>query len=101
MAWYDRLRYRLMPYIYTLAADTFHRDGTMMRGLVMDFPADRKAWNVDDQYMFGPAFLVAPVTEFKAPARTPGPGIHEVTEYFLVGSFVSWLIPLTGLVLLG
>ena len=67
MEYYDRLRYRLMPYIYTLAADTWHRDGTIMRGLVMDFPADRRAWNIDDQYMFGPAFLVAPVTEFKRP----------------------------------
>jgi alpha-D-xyloside xylohydrolase len=41
----------------------------MMRGLVMDFPSDRKGWNVDDQYLFGPAFLVAPVTRFKARAR--------------------------------
>ncbi len=40
-----------------------------MRGLVMDFGADRKAWDIDDQYMFGPAFLVAPVTEFKARQR--------------------------------
>ncbi len=40
-----------------------------MRGLVMDFPADRKARNVDDEYLFGPAFLVAPVTEFKARSR--------------------------------
>ena len=66
---YDRLRYRLMPYIYTIAADTWHRDGTMMRGLVMDFAGDRKTWNIDDEYMFGPAFLVAPVTEFKARSR--------------------------------
>ena len=42
MEYYDRLRYRLLPYIYTLAADTWHRDGTIMRGLVMDFPADRR-----------------------------------------------------------
>jgi alpha-D-xyloside xylohydrolase len=70
MAWYDRLRYRLMPYIYTLAADTHFRDGTIMRGLVMDFPSDRKAWEIDDQYLFGPAFLVAPVTEFKARQRS-------------------------------
>ena len=70
LAWiYDRLRYRLMPYIYTIAADTYHRDGTIMRGLVMDFPADRKAWGINDQYLFGPAFLVAPVTEFKARSR--------------------------------
>ncbi|WP_284734588.1 glycoside hydrolase family 31 protein [Sphingosinicella terrae] len=69
MEWYDRLRYRLMPYIYTLAGDAHHRDGTIMRGLVMDFPADRRTWNIDDQYLFGPAFLVAPVTEFRARQR--------------------------------
>jgi alpha-D-xyloside xylohydrolase len=69
MVWYDRLRYRLMPYIYTLGADTWFKDGTIMRGLVMDFAADRKTWDVDDEYMFGPAFLVAPVTEYKARSR--------------------------------
>ena len=66
---YSRLRYRLMPYIYTLAADSYWRDGTMMRGLVMDFPTDRRVWGIDDQYMFGPAFLVAPVTAFGARSR--------------------------------
>jgi alpha-D-xyloside xylohydrolase len=66
---YDRLRYRLMPYIYTLAADTWQRSGTIMRGLVMDFADDRQVWDTDDQYMFGPALLVAPVTEFKARSR--------------------------------
>ena len=40
-----------------------------MRGLVMDFAGDRKAWNIDDQYLFGPAFLVAPVSEYKARSR--------------------------------
>jgi alpha-D-xyloside xylohydrolase len=69
MAWYDRLRYRLMPYIYTLGADTYFEGGTIMRGLVMDFAADRKVWGIDDQYLFGPAFLVAPVTEYKARSR--------------------------------
>ncbi|HET7605875.1 MAG TPA: TIM-barrel domain-containing protein [Sphingomicrobium sp.] len=69
MAWYDRLRYRLMPYIYTLGADTWFRDGTIMRALVMDFGADRNTWAIDDEYLFGPAFLVAPVTEYKARAR--------------------------------
>lgn len=69
MEYHDKLRYRLMPYIYTLAADTFHKDGTMMRGLAMDFPGDRAGWNINDQYMFGPAFLVAPVTQFKARER--------------------------------
>jgi alpha-D-xyloside xylohydrolase len=69
MAAYDRLRYRLMPYIYTIAADSALRDGTMMRGLAMDFEGDRRAWNVDDQYMFGPALMAAPVTAFRARSR--------------------------------
>jgi alpha-D-xyloside xylohydrolase len=70
MEYYDKLRYRLMPYIYTLGGDTFHKDGTIMRGLAMDFPEDRKGWNVDDEYMFGPSLLVAPVTEFRARSRS-------------------------------
>jgi len=69
MACYDHLRYRLMPYIYTLGADTYFNDGTIMRGLVMDFAADKRTWSVDDEYMFGPAFLVAPVTTYKARSR--------------------------------
>ena len=65
----DRERYRLLPYLYGAAADTYWRDGTMMRGLVMDFAADRRTWAIDDQYMLGSAFLVAPVTEYKARSR--------------------------------
>lgn len=69
LAWYDKLRYRLMPYIYTLAANTYWKDGTIMRGLVMDFPGDVKVRDIDDEYMFGPAFLVAPVAEYQARSR--------------------------------
>jgi alpha-D-xyloside xylohydrolase len=69
MSWYDRLRYRLMPYIYTAGADTYFSDGTIMRALVMDFQADKKVWEIGDEYMFGPAFLVAPVIEYKARSR--------------------------------
>src|SRR5438270_1076747 len=69
MSWYDRLRYRLMPYIYTAGADTYFHDGTLMRGLVMDFADDKRAWNISDEYLFGPAFLVAPVAEYKARER--------------------------------
>jgi alpha-D-xyloside xylohydrolase len=70
LAWYDELRYRLMPYTLTLAGETYHRDGSIMRGLVMDFPGDLKARDVNDEYLFGPAFLVAPVTAFKARSRS-------------------------------
>ena len=69
LTYYHRLRYRLLPYIYTLAAGTWFDDGTIMRPLVMDFAADRRAWNVDDEYLFGPSLLVAPVTQFGARER--------------------------------
>ena len=70
MLWYDQLRYRLMPYIYTLAAETWFKDGSIMRGMVMDYPDDVKARRINDQYMFGHAFLVAPVTDYKARSRS-------------------------------
>ena len=66
---YTQLRYRLMPYIYTLAGDAYHRDSTMMRGLVMDFPGDPAVHDIATQYMFGPALLVNPVTEYRARTR--------------------------------
>ncbi|HEU4780749.1 MAG TPA: TIM-barrel domain-containing protein, partial [Steroidobacteraceae bacterium] len=69
LLWHDKLRYRLLPYIYTLAADTYHRDGTIMRGLAMDFADDATAREVRDQYLFGKAFLVAPVYQHKARTR--------------------------------
>ena len=69
LTYYHRLRYRLMPYIYTLAAGTHFEDGTIMRPLVMDFEADRSAWSIDDQYLFGPALMVAPVTRFRERER--------------------------------
>jgi len=69
MVYYTKLRYRLMPYIYSEAGKMYHEDGTLMRGLVMDFPSDKTAIDLDDQYMFGPAFLVNPVHEFEARSR--------------------------------
>ena len=65
---FDKLRYALFPYIYSLAGDVTHDGYTLMRPLVMDFREDARALAVDDQYMFGPAFLVSPVTEYKARA---------------------------------
>jgi alpha-D-xyloside xylohydrolase len=60
---FDRLRYRLLPYIYSLAWQTTNASYTPMRPLVMDFRGDVRAENTGDQFMFGPAFLVNPVTE--------------------------------------
>lgn len=69
MWYYDKLRYTLMPYIYTLGGQAYFDDQTIMRGLVMDFNHDPKVLDIADQYMFGPAFLVNPVTQYKARER--------------------------------
>jgi alpha-D-xyloside xylohydrolase len=66
---FDKLRYALFPYIYSVAGAVTQEGSTMMRPLVMDFRADAKARELADEYMFGPAFLVNPVTEFKARTR--------------------------------
>ena len=66
---FDRLRYRLLPYIYSVAWKTTSEGYTMMRPLVMDFRTDVRAQNVGDQFLFGPALLVNPVTEPEAKAR--------------------------------
>ncbi len=69
MLYYDRLRYRLMPYIYSLAGAAYQKDYTIMRGLVMDFAADTTVNNIGDQYMFGPSLLINPVYKYKAVSR--------------------------------
>ena len=69
MVWYNKLRYRLMPYVYTLAGMTWHHDYTIMRPLVMDFNGDKTVNHTGDQYMFGPSLMVAPVYEYKARTR--------------------------------
>jgi len=61
---FDNLRYRLMPYIYSLGWQVTHDGYSIMRGLPMDFTADKKTYSIDDQYMFGPAIMVSPVTEY-------------------------------------
>jgi alpha-D-xyloside xylohydrolase len=86
----DRLRYRLLPYLYSLAGRVTLEDGTILRPLVMDFAGDARARGRFDQYLFGPALLVSPVTKalvhrtpkveeaiptdhlFDADGRTPG-----------------------------
>lgn len=59
---FDNLRYRLLPYIYSLAGRVNTENYTMMRSLAFDFQDDANVYNIPDQYMFGPAFLVNPVT---------------------------------------
>jgi len=66
---YDRLRYRLLPYIYSVAWKTTSENYTPMRALVMDFRDDPRVWNIGDQFLFGPSLLVNPVTEPGATSR--------------------------------
>ena len=60
---YNELRYRMLPYNYSVAWKVTNEDYTFMRALPMDFPNDPETFNIADEYLFGPAFLVAPVTE--------------------------------------
>lgn len=75
--WYDaiadmiRLRYRLLPYIYSTSWDVSNNDGTFMRPLVMDYVADKKTHEIGNEYLFGRNILVSPVTK-------PGVGSWEV-----------------------
>ncbi len=57
-----KLRYRLLPYIYSNAGDCVQNSGSMMRALVMDYAADKKASRLNDEYLFGRNLLVKPVT---------------------------------------
>jgi len=66
----DKLRYRLMPYIYSLAWMTTSQAYTPMRHLIMDFRSDSKVKDIGNQYMFGPAFMVSPVTKEGALSRS-------------------------------
>ena len=69
IVWYDKLRYRLMPYLYSMAGMVHFNDYTMMRGLAMDFATDTQIYNIKDQWMFGPAFMACPITEYKSRHR--------------------------------
>jgi alpha-D-xyloside xylohydrolase len=66
---YLRLRYELMPYIYSLGYKAWQTGAPFMRALPLDFPGDPNVSDMRDEYMFGPAFLVAPITEQGATSR--------------------------------
>ena len=58
-----RLRYRLLPYLYSLAGGVWLEDQTMMRPLYFDFPEDERACGISDEFLLGPALLICPVTD--------------------------------------
>ena len=67
---YDKLRYRLMPYIYSLAWRVTNDDYTIQRPLVMDWRTDANTRDIGDEFMFGPSILVSPVLQANASRRT-------------------------------
>ena len=69
VVYYTKLRYNMMPYIYSLAGMTHFNDYTIMRPLVMDFTADTNVNNISDQFMFGPSIMACPVYEYGARSR--------------------------------
>ncbi|MBN1397780.1 MAG: DUF5110 domain-containing protein [Bacteroidetes bacterium] len=78
---FDNLRYRLLPYIYSLAHQVTKNGYTIMRGLPMDFGNDKKTFSIDDQFMFGPALMACPVTEYMF-YRPPEQSIPITAEHF-------------------
>ncbi|MFH1195870.1 MAG: TIM-barrel domain-containing protein, partial [bacterium] len=100
---YDKLRYRLMPYIYSLTGIVTQNDYTIMRALVMDFGYDTKVKNIGDQFMFGPSILINPVYEYKARARQlylpAGTGWYEMKsgQYYCGGVNIKVDAPYTDI----
>jgi len=86
---YTKLRYRMMPYIYSLAGKTYFDDYTIMRPMVMDFTEDINTRNLKDQYMFGTAFLVAPVYKYGARSRDVYFPENEVWYDFYSGKAIN------------
>ena len=68
--YYDKLRYRLMPYLYSMAGWAHFKDYTLMRPLIMDFNGDKEVENIGNQWMFGPALMACPVGYYKARNRS-------------------------------
>jgi alpha-D-xyloside xylohydrolase len=92
IAKYIKLRYRLIPYIYSLAAQVSLNSYTMVRALALDFAEDTTTHDITNQYLLGPAFMVCPVTEpmyyqrNSEPLQTP----KKQREVYLPSPFFSF-----------
>jgi len=80
----DNLRYRLMPYTYSLASQVTNNGYTIMRVLPMDFESDKKTYSINDQFMFGSSIMVCPVTEYMF-HRPPMSSVPVTSNYFKTG----------------
>ncbi len=89
---YINFRYRLLPYIYATSWDVTANQSSMMRALVMDFPKDKNALDINDEYMFGKSVLVSPVTN----AMYVKPGVNgrdtvQVEDFSTIKSKETYL----------
>jgi len=89
---YINLRYRLLPYIYSTSWDVTANHSSMMRALVMDFPKDKNALDINDEYLFGKSILVSPVTN----AMYVKPGVNgkdtiQVEDFAAIKSKETYL----------
>lgn len=93
-----RLRYQLLPYLYSLTGRVTQEDYTMMRALAFDFRQDPQVYNIADQYLFGPAFLVNPVTEpmYYLPRSQPLLPAHSQTRHVYLPAGSDWYDFWTG-----
>lgn len=87
--YYLDLRYKLMPYIYSLAAKVYFDDYTIMRPLVMDFGSDKNVLNIAYQFMFGPSIMVNPVYTYGVRQREVYFPKNEVWYDFYTGEVIS------------
>ncbi len=103
MVKYTKLRYRLLPYIYSLAGMVTHRGYTIMRALAMDFNSDSSVLNIGDQFMFGSSILVCPVTSYQQRLRNvylpKGQGWFNVWngKYYVGGITITTEAPYTDI----
>ncbi len=99
IVYYDKLRYRLMPYLYSMTGAVHFDDYTMMRALVMDFQNDSKVNDIKDQWMFGPSLMACPVGEYKARSRKVYLPEHEgwydlyTNKYYKGGQTITAAAP--------
>lgn len=69
MLYYIKLRYKMLPYLYSLAGNVYHGDGSLIKAVAMQFPEDKNTYNLNDQFLLGNSVLVSPVTVKGAASR--------------------------------
>lgn len=89
----NRMRYELMPYIYSMAGKSWLKDSSIMRFLAFDYPEDREACDITDQYMFGDFLMVCPVTRpmyYEVNSREIEPADTTVQVYLPAGKWYDY-----------